>query len=60
MYNLEWLKHPAIKQAEIARRLGISVSLFSNKLKENQYKRFNDEELDKLETIRKELVIELS
>lgn len=60
MINVEWLKHPAIKQAEIARRLGISVALFSNKLNENQYKRFNNEELIKLEAIRKELIIELS
>lgn len=57
--KLNWLNHPAIKQAEIARRLSISTSLFSNKLHEKQYKRFNEEELEKLELIRQELIHEL-
>lgn len=57
---MEWLNSTAINKSDVAKRLGISPTLFTNKLKQVQYKRFSGDELERLEQIRLQIVAELS
>ena len=52
---MDWIKNKLINNSEVARRLGLSPSLFHRKLNEQQGKRFSTVELAKLNEIREEL-----
>lgn len=50
-----WLDNPLINNSEIARALNISPDLFYKKKKNIQRNRFTEEEIKRLDKIRKQL-----
>ena len=55
-----WLSLSFIKQTDIAKRMNISADLLSKKIKGTQRNQLTDEDLTKLEEIRKAYINELS
>jgi hypothetical protein len=54
--ELGWLRVSSINPSDIARQMGMSPTLFANKRYQRQYKRFSNEELNRLDDIRTEII----
>lgn len=53
---LQWLRLPQINNAEIARSMDMTPSKFKLKRDNQQYRKFNDAELERLTQIKQELI----
>jgi AraC-like DNA-binding protein len=57
---MNWLKFNFIRQADIARRMGMSPAHFNNKLKERGGAKFNMFEIEKLNEIKRSIIAALN